>query len=188
MRAVQSESQRAALDRLLVLGTLLEGHADHVMDAVGPAVVPTVATIRMVLEKDPEPPTRRHPEIPRDLETICLKCLEKDPMRRYASAEALAEDLDRWANGEPISARPVSPTERSVKWVRRHPAYAGLGLALVLSLTAVAVVSNVARARVSRALDIARSQKAEIERTQGTSCPNSKPPLLRWHRSSCCRT
>ncbi len=75
-----------------------------------------------VLNDEPVPPSRRSPKIPPDLETICLKCLAKDPNRRYASAEALAEDLRRFLSDEPVLARPVGRTEQMVKWVRRHPA------------------------------------------------------------------
>ena len=82
------------------------------------------------------PPRRLNASIPRDLETICLKCLEKEPAKRYASAAALADDLRRYLAGEPIVARPVTRFERAVKWARRRPAIAAL-LGLVALVTAL---------------------------------------------------
>jgi WD40 repeat protein len=89
-------------------------------------------TLREVLDRDPQPLRALQPRVDKDLETICLKCLEKDPARRYGSAEALAEDLEAWLRGEPIRARAASPWERAAKWVRRRPAAAWF-LAFVLA-------------------------------------------------------
>jgi WD40 repeat protein/serine/threonine protein kinase len=93
-------------------------------------------TIQHVIDDEPIPPRRLRPGLPRDLETICLTCLGKEPGRRYESASALRADLDRFLRGEPIRARPISTTERVVKWIRRRPGTAalacGLGLALIV--------------------------------------------------------
>ncbi len=92
--------------------------------------------LEQVRERPPEPPSKINPRTPRDLEIICLKCLEKDPRRRYGSAQALAEDLGRYVAGEPIPARPVTRLERAVMWSRRNPAVASL-LAMVILVTVV---------------------------------------------------
>jgi WD40 repeat protein len=111
-----------------------------------PFVGPTpVDTVLQVLEHEPARPRSLDPRIGRDLETVCLKCLEKDPARRYASAEALAEDLERWLAGEPILARPAGRVERAAKWARRRPALAAL--VVVVSLSVAALVYNYAQLR-----------------------------------------
>ncbi len=92
------------------------------------------ATLDLVRHRDPVAPRRLDPSIPRDLEIICTTCLQKDPARRYRSAEALADDLARWRSGRPIAARPVAPHRRAWLWARRRPITAGLSVALASTL------------------------------------------------------
>src|SRR5262249_48367567 len=94
-------------------------------------------TERQVIAEEPVPPARLNARVPRDLETICLKCLHKDPQRRYATAAALSEDLQRFQRGEPIAARPARLPERLGKWVRRRPAVVVLLGATVLFTAAL---------------------------------------------------
>src|SRR5262249_46269028 len=88
-------------------------------------------TIQQVLRLDPVPPRRLQPGVPHDLSVICLKCLDKDPQRRYPSAASLADDLERFLDGRAITARPPAAPERLLKWVRRHPAVTVILLAAV---------------------------------------------------------
>jgi serine/threonine protein kinase/tetratricopeptide (TPR) repeat protein len=91
----------------------------------------TYETIKLLEDTEPRPPRLLNPKVDRDLSTICLKCLEKDPKRRYSSALALAEDLDRWLKHEPILARHTGPVARAGKWVRRNPTSALLAASLI---------------------------------------------------------
>src|SRR3989454_3257623 len=91
----------------------------------------TYETIKLLLDTEPKNPRLINPKIDRDLSTICLKCLEKDPKRRYSSALALAEDLERWLKHEPILARHTGIIGRSRKWMRRNPSSALLAACLV---------------------------------------------------------
>ncbi len=93
-------------------------------------------TIRQVVSADVVPPRRLRPDVPRDLDTICSKCLERDPGRRYTTAVALAEELERVLEGRPILARPAGAWENTVRWCRRKPAEARLILALVVAVLA----------------------------------------------------
>ena len=117
--------------------------------------------IEQVKTAEPVPPRRLNASIPIDLETVCLKCLEKEGARRYASAEELALDLRRFLGGEPVRARPVGPFGKGVRWMRRHPLAAALAaLSFVMLMTVVAVsVTSAARIKVSR--DAARARLVE---------------------------
>jgi serine/threonine protein kinase/tetratricopeptide (TPR) repeat protein len=97
----------------------------------------TYETIKLLLETEPRPPRLWNAKVDRDLSTICLKCLEKDPQRRYSSALALAEDLERWLKHEPIRARRTGVFSRGKKWLQRNPTAAGI---VVLSLALIASV------------------------------------------------
>ena len=114
-----------------------------------------VDTMSQVRESEPISPRLLNPKTPRDLETICLKCLEKDRSGRYASADGLAADLERWLSGEPITARPVSRVERCWRWCRRNPLGAGLTAAaalLFVTATAAAILFYQGRQAELRAL------------------------------------
>ncbi|WP_437950166.1 protein kinase [Sorangium sp. So ce296] len=90
-------------------------------------------TLQRTAEEEPTPPRSVRRDLPRDLETICLTCLRKEPERRYGSAEALAEDLERWLRGEPVAARTPGRGERALRWCARHPAAVALMLAATLA-------------------------------------------------------
>jgi WD40 repeat protein len=97
-------------------------------------------TLEQVRAREPVPPRRLNPRVPRDLETICLKCLEKEPGKRYPSAQALAEDLQRYLAGEPVQARAAGPGERAWKWVKRRPLAAALAGVSLLAVVGVAAL------------------------------------------------
>ncbi len=130
-----------------------------------------LATLHMVANQDPVTPRILNPQVNRDLETICLKCLEKDPSRRYESSEKLAQDLRRFLDGEAISARPINFIGRTIKWARRRPALASL---LLLTLTVllgfsiyqwrVAEGERVLREDMEYQKEQAELQKFQVER------------------------
>lgn len=140
----------------VVLYALLTGRTPFA--GASPAELPA-----LVHDTDPPAPRLLAPAVPPDLETICLKCLERDPARRYPDAATLAEDLRRWIAGEPILARPPSGAGRFLRWCRRRPALAAVWF-LVTTLAVVASLSAVwishARTAAEHALALARTAEA----------------------------
>ena len=139
-----------------VLYALLTGRAPFGGDSV-------VETLDAVRNRPPEPPRQLNAAVPRDLETICLKCLEKDPRRRYPTAQALADDLRRYLAGEPIIAIRSARLERAAKWARRKPTLAAAyALGLLAALLGGAAVWQWRTAESER--DAAKSARVEAER------------------------
>ena len=121
----------------------------------GETLLETLVQVRTL---EPVPPRRLRPGVPRDLQTVALKCLEKGPARRYVAARELAADLRRYLDGRPIHARPVGPLRRLAKWVRRRPVVAGLIGLCLLCLATVVVGAGIYERRLRGAVDHAVSE------------------------------
>jgi serine/threonine-protein kinase len=128
------------------------------------------------------PPGKLRPGLPPDLQTICLKCLEKEPGRRYATAQALAEDLGRFLRGEPIHARPVSRPERLRKWVRRQPALAGLLAVSGLAVSGLLVGLWLHTARLSEQVRLAEANAHEAREQRERADANYRQVRTTIHR------
>ena len=148
-------------------------------------------TVLQVMADDPVPPSKFSAELPRDLETICLKCLAKEARKRYASAADLADDLHRYLNGEPIAARPVARWERAIKWMNRHPAATVMAATSGLAVATLLIVSlyfNVLLQEAADNLDKQRSDAREAQRvalTEKSKADEERPnPTSRRSRPS----
>lgn len=119
-------------------------------------------TLRQARDYDPPSPRELVPNLPRDCATICLKCLERDPQRRYRDAAALAEDLRRFLAGEPIEARPVGALERAWKWAGRHQGWAAALIATTAAVVLLAVGGMLYNMRLRRMIEIEALQKQQI--------------------------
>jgi tRNA A-37 threonylcarbamoyl transferase component Bud32 len=121
-----------------------------------------LALLEQVLHHEPIAPRRLRPEVPRDLEVICLKCLRKEPARRYGSALEFAEDLRRFQAGEPISARPVGPLERAGRWARRNPGWAAMFAVVLGLLSLIAAGASLGVARLNGLLKRATDAEGQL--------------------------
>jgi WD40 repeat protein len=121
-------------------------------------------TLLQVIDREPPRPRAVNPAADRDLETVALKCLAKEPAKRYASADALADDLDRWLRGEPILARPATAAERAWKWAKRRPAAAGLVSVVLVGVISAASAAVWFTSQLKHERDVAQAEKVEADR------------------------
>ncbi|MCO6042713.1 serine/threonine-protein kinase [Aeoliella sp. ICT_H6.2] len=127
----------------------------------------TVDTLMQVIKKEPVPPRDLNPSVPRDIDTICLKCLNKEPHRRYGTAKLLADDLHRFLQGLSVLARPVGPFERGLRWCKRNKLSATLLTAIAVSLAAGSAVSTYYAIEAGRRAEAEADAKAkQVQLTQ----------------------
>jgi WD40 repeat protein/serine/threonine protein kinase/tetratricopeptide (TPR) repeat protein len=145
---------------------MLTGHPPFESDS-------SLTTIRKLLGQDPLPPTHMHLKVPRDLETICLKCLEKNPAKRYSSAEAMGEDVRRFLSNRPIEARPTGPWGRSVKWLRRHPTKAAVAAVVMLAALTLLTLGGIYHLRLKHAFEDSRQNQVRLQVAHGCNAINA---------------
>jgi tRNA A-37 threonylcarbamoyl transferase component Bud32 len=156
-----------------ILYQLLTGRAPFLADTLP-------ATLRLVSESEPVAPRLLAPSVPRDLETICLKCLQKEPRRRYHTAQELADELDRFLSDDPIRARPIGRAEKFHRWMRRHPIIAALSGVIGLLLVAITLLSTIAAARLHRANQEGQEKLREAYLSQARASRRSGRPGRRF--------
>ncbi|MBL9216657.1 MAG: serine/threonine protein kinase [Opitutaceae bacterium] len=171
-QAAGRQGEVGVVSDVYALGGLLY----NLLTARPPFVADSVhETLRLLFETEPVPPRVLNSLVPRDLETICLKCLEKTSARRYASAQALADELGRFLAGEPIRARPRSAAALAWRWARRHPAVASLAIITTGALVVTYAVLYLSAQRIdhARAQEQAARRLAEEELYASSMMANS---------------
>lgn len=142
-----------------------------------------IETLKMVVGSEPVAPTQLLPGLPKDLETICLKCLDKDPARRYETAGALAEDLRRFLNDEPILARASGRLEKSWRWCRRNPSIAVSLASIMLVLAAEVVVSSYFAYMAGEEAKLARQAEDEARQRATAETVARQDADTQWNRA-----
>jgi WD40 repeat protein/serine/threonine protein kinase len=162
--AIQHPNAPAPSGDVYALGVILYEMLTGRPPLVGPTAM---ATLRLVEATEPVPPSRLQPHLPRDLDTICMACLRKEPGRRYPTARAVADDLRRFLDGRPIRARRVGRLETGWLWCRRNPVVAGLGAALAASVIVGLVVALVLLGQARRSAGEADASASNARRNEG---------------------